>query len=98
MKGYYVTNGYMGCVDGVYMLFADESDYLEYVEDWKSPGQGPECSFAKSAYWAASDQTKKWKSYEKQRNQKKTKDNMRKNAIKALCSICIIEGKNIIYV
>ena len=33
MKGYYVQNGYMGCVDGSYMLFADESDYIEYFED-----------------------------------------------------------------
>ena len=35
MKGYYVQNGYMGCVDGSYMLFADESDYIEYFEDQK---------------------------------------------------------------
>ena len=27
MKGYFVTDGYMGLVDGVYRLFADESDY-----------------------------------------------------------------------
>ena len=33
MKGYYVTDGYMGYVDGVYRLFANESDYLEYMED-----------------------------------------------------------------
>lgn len=34
MKGYYVSNGYMGCVDGKnYQLFADERDYLEYMED-----------------------------------------------------------------
>lgn len=33
MKGYYVTDGYMGYVDGVYRLFANESDYLEYLED-----------------------------------------------------------------
>lgn len=33
MKGYYVMNGYMGYVDGDYMLFADESDYEEYMED-----------------------------------------------------------------
>ncbi len=31
MKGYYVAAGYMGFVDGVYMLFADESEYEEYV-------------------------------------------------------------------
>lgn len=30
MKGYYVANGYMGYVDGAYMLFANEADYEEY--------------------------------------------------------------------
>lgn len=33
MKGYYVSNGYMGYVDGNYMLFADETDYKEYFMD-----------------------------------------------------------------
>lgn len=33
MKGYYVSNGFMGLVDGVYRLFADETDYREYLED-----------------------------------------------------------------
>jgi len=32
MKGYFVNNGYMGLVDGSYMLFASEEDYLEYLE------------------------------------------------------------------
>ncbi len=32
MKGYPVSDGYMGCVDGVYMLFASEMDYSEYME------------------------------------------------------------------
>ena len=27
MKGYVVENGYMGYLDGKYVLFADESDY-----------------------------------------------------------------------
>lgn len=31
MKGYFVPEGYMGYVDGRYMLFADENDYLEYL-------------------------------------------------------------------
>jgi|GEM_PF-125908 len=31
-KGYYVAGGYMGYVDGTYMLFADEDDYWEYLE------------------------------------------------------------------
>jgi hypothetical protein len=33
MKGYYVTDGYMGYVNGEYRLFADETDYKEYLED-----------------------------------------------------------------
>lgn len=33
MKGYTVENGYMGYVDGTYMLFASETDYTEYVEE-----------------------------------------------------------------
>lgn len=33
MKGYYVSNGYMGYVDGVYRLFADERDYLEWMQE-----------------------------------------------------------------
>ena len=31
MKGYEVATGYMGFVDGEYMLFATEADYLEYI-------------------------------------------------------------------
>lgn len=33
MKGYFVADGYMGYVNGTYMLFADERDYLEYFRD-----------------------------------------------------------------
>ena len=33
MKGYVVDCGYMGFMDGNYYLFADESDYREYMED-----------------------------------------------------------------
>ena len=33
MKGYVVREGYMGYVNGGYMLFADERDYIEYMED-----------------------------------------------------------------
>ena len=32
MKGYYVANGYMGYVEGKYILFASEDDYKEYME------------------------------------------------------------------
>lgn len=32
MKGYVVNDGYMGLVDGNYMLFASEEDYLDYLE------------------------------------------------------------------
>lgn len=33
MKGYVTESGYMGYVDGAYVLFACESDYIEYAED-----------------------------------------------------------------
>lgn len=33
MKGYYVPEGYMGYVNGSYMLFASETDYEEYCEN-----------------------------------------------------------------
>jgi hypothetical protein len=32
MKGYTVADGYMGFVDGSYLLFASEADYRDYVE------------------------------------------------------------------
>ena len=32
MKGYTVESGYMGYVNGGYMLFASEIDYEEYME------------------------------------------------------------------
>lgn len=33
MKGYTTAEGYMGFVNGRYMLFASETEYKEYVED-----------------------------------------------------------------
>ena len=33
MKGYSVDFGYMGYVDGRYMLFASEGEYRSYLED-----------------------------------------------------------------
>ena len=33
MKGYVVSDGYMGYVNGKFMLFADEEDYRDYIED-----------------------------------------------------------------
>ena len=33
MKGYFVADGYMGYVDGRYMLFASEEEYREFMED-----------------------------------------------------------------
>lgn len=33
MKGYAVESGFMGYVDGEYMLFANEGDYKDYLED-----------------------------------------------------------------
>lgn len=32
MKGYYISTGYMGWVDNMYMLFATEEEYREYME------------------------------------------------------------------
>lgn len=32
MKGYYVHEGYMGFIDGTYMLFSNEKDYYEFME------------------------------------------------------------------
>lgn len=31
MKGYTVAEGYMGYVNGVYMLFSNETDYIEHL-------------------------------------------------------------------
>ena len=31
MMGYVTSSGYMGLVDGQWILFATESDYLEYL-------------------------------------------------------------------
>ena len=33
MKGYATSEGYMGLVNGRYMLFASEAEYREYVEE-----------------------------------------------------------------
>ena len=33
MKGYNTSNGYMGLVNGGYMLFASEEDYRDYMAD-----------------------------------------------------------------
>lgn len=33
IKGYVVSSGYMGYVDGKYILFATEQEYLDYVEE-----------------------------------------------------------------
>lgn len=33
MKGYHTANGYMGLVDGKYILFASEEDYEEFFEE-----------------------------------------------------------------
>ena len=33
MKGYVVTAGYMGYVNGEYMLFASEEDYQTYLDE-----------------------------------------------------------------
>ena len=33
MKGFNTGDGYMGLVDGKYILFASESDYYEYMNE-----------------------------------------------------------------
>ncbi len=33
MKGYAISDGYMGYVNGEYRLFATEDDYEEYMDD-----------------------------------------------------------------
>lgn len=33
IKGYVVQSGYMGFVSGRYMLFATETDYIEFVNN-----------------------------------------------------------------
>lgn len=33
MDGYYTAYGFMGLVNGEYMLFATDTEYLEYVTD-----------------------------------------------------------------
>ena len=33
MKGYKTDKGYMGYVEGRYMLFASEEEYYDYMED-----------------------------------------------------------------
>lgn len=33
MKGYNTSSGYMGFVNGIYILFATEDEYLEYMEE-----------------------------------------------------------------
>lgn len=33
MKGYVTASGYMGYVNGEYILFASEADYREYMDE-----------------------------------------------------------------
>ncbi len=33
MKGYPTEKGYMGYVNGAYMLFASEADYYEFLDE-----------------------------------------------------------------
>ncbi len=33
MKGYSIADGYMGYVDGRYMLFASEAEYQDYMAE-----------------------------------------------------------------
>ena len=36
MKGYTTAEGYMGFVNGRYMLFASESEYREYMDEMQT--------------------------------------------------------------
>ena len=42
MKGYLTAMGYMGLVDGRYLLFCSENDYAEYLKE--SDGQAAEAA------------------------------------------------------
>ncbi len=33
MRGYYIGSGFMGYVDGQYMLFVSEAEYEEYLSE-----------------------------------------------------------------
>lgn len=33
MKGYFTSMGYMGFVEGRYLLFCSEADYVDYVRE-----------------------------------------------------------------
>ena len=33
MKGYYTANGFYGLVGTAYVLFSDETDYYEFMEE-----------------------------------------------------------------
>ena len=33
MRGYFTAGGFWGMVDGKYLLFSDESEYYEYVNE-----------------------------------------------------------------
>lgn len=33
MKGFYTTNGFCGLVGTTYVLFSDETDYYEFMEE-----------------------------------------------------------------
>ncbi len=35
MKGYVTATGYMGFVEGRYILFCSESDYVDYIREMK---------------------------------------------------------------
>lgn len=34
MKGYVTAGGYMGMVEGRYILFVSEEEYMEYIEEF----------------------------------------------------------------
>ena len=44
MKGYVVDSGYMGYVDGRYVLFADENDYIEVYKEMQGVKRNAGCT------------------------------------------------------
>ena len=51
MKGYVTAAGYMGYVDGHYVLFADESDYKEYLEEMQEAAWWQRKEADRSSLW-----------------------------------------------
>ena len=51
MKGFNTGDGYMGLVDGKYILFASESDYYEYMNDQRRCCKERDNHNSNMVYW-----------------------------------------------